>query len=86
MAKIPSHVKLYLVGAKWCGACRPAFNQLTAAGWPVEYLDVEEADHLRIPPTLPVLIIQNLHAERVAIGPDVAAMKDTLASFFGGAQ
>lgn len=80
---VPSHVNLYLVGASWCGACKPAHKLLTEAGWPVKYIALEDAGHLRVPPALPQLIIENLHAERIAIGPDVRAMKSTLASLFG---
>ena len=86
MAKVPSHVKLYLVGAPWCRACDPAFKLLTAAGWPVEYLDIDEADRFRIPPSLPQLVVENLNAGTFVIGPDVRAMKDTLKSLFGGEQ
>lgn len=86
MSKIPSHVRLTLVGAKWCGAGRPAFNQLVAAGWPVEYWDIEETPLLPIPPSLPQLIIDDPKTRVSIVGPDVRAMKDTLKGLFGDGQ
>lgn len=50
------------------------------------YIDIEDADRFRIPPSLPQLVIENLNAGTFVIGPDVRAMKDTLKSRFGGEQ